>query len=313
MQMDEGLGGNPYLALRAAKIARNTARLLELGLLTNDGNSTTSSREQSAKHQKQKNFAVPLRRSPRSKESPNSYLEPAYTPQSARKFNNPTSSESIEKKVSADESASFDNLSSQIISPPPPLNSFPENSARAMIIDSHKLVHGDGNQKGLLGVTMQHTGKAHVMEESARRAVSSYGEGKISFNKYSGVQEWGNDVLFLWVNLGAPHTDVVNEFLDKGRQVTWFGGSRMHDKTKIIQRLIHVGKRSSSGDESGIVLWCRQYETQTRGFGAYICLGRLSYQSHQFGSSPLSFIWKLLDYNILLQDSKSKAKELFSI
>jgi hypothetical protein len=57
-------------------------------------------------------------------------------------------------------------------------------------------------------------GKAFVMEESAQ--LCSHHSGNISFNKYSGVQEWKN-ALFLWVNLGNGG-DVVNEFLDSGRK-----------------------------------------------------------------------------------------------
>ena len=69
---------------------------------------------------------------------------------------------------------------------------------------------------------MEHTGKAFVMEEAVRRCPPSSDElsvpSKLSFNKYSGVQEWKNDTMFLWVNLGGKG-DVVNDFLDNGRQV----------------------------------------------------------------------------------------------
>lgn len=63
---------------------------------------------------------------------------------------------------------------------------------------------------------MEQTGKAFVMEDAAQR--SGIDVGNISFNKYSGVQEWKNDALFLWVNLGNGG-DVVNDFLNDGRQV----------------------------------------------------------------------------------------------
>jgi hypothetical protein len=151
------------------------------------------------------------------------------------------------------------------------------------------------------------------MEESARRAAELYEGGPISFNKYSGVQEWGNDVLFLWVNLGAPASDVVNDFLDNGRQVTWFGGSRMHDDTKVIQRLVQVGtKTDSSTSSSGIVLWCRQYNRSARGFGPYFCMGRLSYASHVPGYRPLAFVWSLLDYDRLRNHPDRQVREDFA-
>jgi hypothetical protein len=35
---------------------------------------------------------------------------------------------------------------------------------------------------------------------------------------------------------------IVNDFLDGGRRVTWYGGSRMHEETPVIQKLIRIGK-----------------------------------------------------------------------
>lgn len=64
---------------------------------------------------------------------------------------------------------------------------------------------------------MEQTGKAVVMQEAAQKSGHDL-VSTISFNKYSGVQEWQNDALFLWVNLGAGG-DVVNDFLNGGRQV----------------------------------------------------------------------------------------------
>lgn len=63
---------------------------------------------------------------------------------------------------------------------------------------------------------MEATGKAFVMEKVAKAA--GHDVNRLSFNKYSGVQEWQNDALFLWVNLGKGG-DVVNDFLNDGRQV----------------------------------------------------------------------------------------------
>jgi hypothetical protein len=93
----------------------------------------------------------------------------------------------------------------------PETKTFHAHSARAMNIHVGNLVSG-----GLLGTMMEQTGKAFVMEEAAQR--SGIDVGNISFNKYSGVQEWKNDALFLWVNLGNGG-DVVNDFLNDGRQV----------------------------------------------------------------------------------------------
>jgi hypothetical protein len=90
-----------------------------------------------------------------------------------------------------------------------------------MDIHVGKLVLGNDDEQGLLGQTMERTGKAFVMEESVRQCMSIEDRvPRLSFNKYSGVQEWKNDAMFLWVNLGGPAADVVNDFLQEGRQVS---------------------------------------------------------------------------------------------
>jgi hypothetical protein len=141
----------------------------------------------------------------------------------------------------------------------------------------------------LLGRTMADAGKAHVMMESARTASSAKFE-TISFNKYSGVQEWANAAAFLWINVGSPNADVVNEFSHQGRRINWFGGSRMYEHSNTVQNLIAAGtqKRSHRGpfgekqpfswslnDGGGVVLWCRRYTPLRHTFEPYMCLGRL--------------------------------------
>lgn len=209
------------------------------------------------------------------------------------------------------------------LSPPP-------NAARAIAIDVNRLLFDDlgDSDCGLLGKQLSHTGKAFVMQESVRLAATNDDRCKggllssstISFNKYAGVQEWCNDVLFLWVNLGAPQCDVVNEFVvhDEGCEFTWYGGSRMNDHTSVIQRLIRVGKSTfpnkkddhnfSPSSSCGIILWCRNYIVGEKRFSPYTCLGRLSYSSHEPGSLPLFFTWNLVDYQHLEQHMDPKAR-----
>ena len=201
---------------------------------------------------------------------------------------------------------------------------------------------------------MARTGKEFVIHESFelasyendRERLSGHGHGRLSFNKYSGVQEWCNDTFFLWVNLGIRKNGnnvIINDFLDGGKRVTWFGGSRMHDESPVIQNLIRVGRRqqlqqqqqneqqepvtqsretaepsltttsttTSKSSSGGIVLWCRMYNEEKRTFGPYICMGRLGYVSHIPGSSPLSFIWNLLDYDAIQSHPDISVRELF--
>lgn len=193
----------------------------------------------------------------------------------------------------------------------PPTN-LDTNSARAMNLDMNKLVLGDEQVKGFLGHQLDRYGKAPVMELSAHKAVDGFSGGPISFNKYSGVQQWGNDTLFLWINLGAPQSEVINDFLSSGKQVTWFGGSRMHDESNVIKHLIKVGKKGSARSPStGIVLWCREYSRESKGFGPYICCGRLAYQYHEPGSRPLRFVWNLLDHERLMNHPERPVADRF--
>jgi hypothetical protein len=213
------------------------------------------------------------------------------------------------------------------IAPLPPLSKPPSsssglapNSARVVHLNVAKLIVSTNNNDhdGLLGRVMAKTGKAFVMEESVRLAAENYNisfnsANGISFNKYSGVQEWANAV-FLWINLGAPKCDVINEFLDEGRRVTWFGGSRMHEKTPAIQRLMHEGAilSSSTTTLSCIVLWCRRYQPTCKTFTPYTCMGRLGYHSHEAGSRPLAFCWNLIDYDRLVKHADLKVRENFA-
>ena len=219
----------------------------------------------------------------------------------------------------------MENIAASINASPAPARSIPKaNSVRSISLDVRQLVHGNADTAGFLGIPVAHTGKEHVIEESFKLASCEEDRQRLSgqrlsFNKYSGVQEWGNDVFFLWVNLGMKNDNVViNDFPEGGKYVTWFGGSRMHDESPVIKDLIRVGYEqrkqqqrvppaTSVGESSsalpssagGIVLWCRLYNDGTKKFCPYICLGRLSYESHVPGSSPLSFVWKLMDFDAL--------------
>jgi hypothetical protein len=313
MEKELTLDPNSYQALREANIARNEARLRALGLwkysapnesrrntevystgtqAQNHRRSTKRPRQE-VRHQQRQQY--PTRRSTRlSSSSSSSSVKPSVqllsgdstvpdplpqetNQESSDKNNNMRANElmtvdDIQKQIN------LQSLSAPLITPP----KLTANSARSMTLDVEKLLHGPD---GLLGKMMTKTGKAFVMEESVRLAVSKMElcNGNISFNKYSGVQEWNNDAIFLWVNLHAPDSEVTNEFFHSGRHVTWFGGSRMHDATPAIAHLKRIGAAAAKvatgklrGSSDGVVLWCRVYNATQKVFGAYICLGRLS-------------------------------------
>ena len=262
------------------------------------------------------------------------------------------------------------------------------NSVRLIRLDHTKLV------KAVLGQNLQKTGKDFVIHHSFK--IAAYVEDqtrlgyynnkendhddkdaqqqkqdsvngnsnikhnpipRLSFNKYSGVQEWySNNTIFLWVNLNNNKSSsgrgfvAANDFLNDGRQITWFGGSRMYDGSPIIESLIKIGKnaqriadaadapsplpttetaetnktdstQSSSSSSSSassvadgaIILWCRRYVQETKAFSPYYCFGRLGYCSHVVGSHPLSFVWNLLDYDQLLYRGGQDVRDMMML
>uniref|UniRef100_A0A7S2PPX6 Uncharacterized protein n=1 Tax=Skeletonema marinoi TaxID=267567 RepID=A0A7S2PPX6_9STRA len=194
------------------------------------------------------------------------------------------------------------------------------NSVRSINIDTKTLVLGE---TGVLGQMMDHTGKEFVINESFALAAHPDDQkrlegSRLSFNKYCGVQEFKN-AIFLWINLGSKDNPVVNDFLDDARQVSWFGGSRMHDESPVIHKLLKMGQQHDEkevGDDnkphSDIILWCRRYQTDTKKNTPYVCFGRLTYHSHVPQSHPLKFIWNLVDYDGLKNHSDKAVRERFA-
>lgn len=88
----------------------------------------------------------------------------------------------------------------------------------------------------------------------------------------------------------------------------WYGGSKIHQDTPAIQRLISHGKSVTNNNNhtSGsygqnchdIILWCRFFDKNEKAF-PYTCFGRLSYELHELNSRPIKFVWNLRDYDIL--------------
>ena len=281
---------NEYEALRQAKIARNQARLRALGLLGPSRVATVRSAPPrktpaaAAAATAATAIVTPRRRSPRI----SSTVEPRVTRSQKRRWEG---DEKAASAVVAEQVAPPKRRAPTTVSAPPA-----PNSARALTLNVNSLLHDVG-----LGRRLEHTGKAAVMQRAAKHCHhdnntmprTTTNNNNISFNKYSGVQEWRNAV-FLWINRGAPRADVVNTFYDTDH-VTWFGGSRLHDAAPVVQRL--TNNASSLSSSNNIVLWSRQYDGKT--FTPYQCLGRLRYVSHEPGSQPLAFCFRLLDYERL--------------
>jgi hypothetical protein len=108
----------------------------------------------------------------------------------------------------------------------------------------------------------------------------------VRFSKYSGVVEWGNCV-FLWVNVPAPgiKPDYPNKFREGGRIMSWFGGSKMHSATSVVARM--------QRPKTEVMLFVRFDKA------SYTCLGRLGVEKTVLDAHPISFVWRLLDWERL--------------
>ena len=318
---NEDEDSNPYLAMRKAKIARNQRRLKELGLalpvpqvITPNPPRSTNKRNS----QQRKVYTGPVRRSGRL----SSQAKPDYKDVTLLNEKQISGRKRSHDDVACNDLDVHDNSTdiSTIAKPkrvPTYTKSKPgvpaPNSVRSINLNVNKLVLGT---TGLLGEMVENTGKEHVINQSFSLSATPYDQErlantKLSFNKYCGVQEWSNCV-FLWVNLATA--DSPNDFLLDGRQITWFGGSRMHDESPVIHKLIQYGKDAMiKKDDSKIILWCRRYQTENKKFTPYVCLGRLGYESHIPGSSPLSFVWNLLDYGGLKHHEDSAVRDRFDL
>jgi len=315
---------NPYLRMRAAKIARNKERLESLGLMKKtltrgaSARSAAAAAASSSTTRRNKKHQSPLpsvavRRSARragiavdyrewsgdtSASSASATRTAAAAPIKATQISGRDTT-SAAAEVEIDEDALLAAKKSAASSAIKPSTKNTTCSVGAIV-------------RRWLGKELESTGKAAVIDAAMGASTSVGGVGSISFNKYSGLCEWKNDAIFLWVNINAPNADVKNEFLDGGRRMTWFGGSRMHDGTHGIQNLIRVGRKARNGtlDEAdGIILWVRVHDPSRKGFTPYVCLGRVCYDTHAPGTRPIEFVLKLLDYDEL-KDSQSGNKEM---
>lgn len=323
---------NPYLTYREAKIARNEKRLKELGLwsapkpqpiaiaITPTGNTP--------KKQKTIVYNGPVRRSGRlSTQTRPDYKDDNIPTNLGGGANNIISSGRKRHHTTALDEDTTTSSTTPIAKRVPSYTkkttpSTPAaNSVRSINLDVQTLLMGgnNNNSNGLLGRMVTQTGKLHVIEQSFSLAATKEDQDRLantthlSFNKYCGVQEWQN-CIFLWVNLNS---DSPNDFLDNAKQITWFGGSRMHDDSPVIHKLLKHGKKDATTtnkeDDAKIILWCRRYQPDVKKFTPYVCFGRLGYESHIPGSHPLSFVWNLLDYEGLKYHANQDVRDRFDL
>jgi len=302
---------NSYLMLREAKIRRNRDQLEKLGLASPPPSNQITSSAKLPKNRKSNSDSewkppVRTRRSSRLSEAASDGAQEKSETQDAdpskpiQKRQRTDGTEQIEKPLTVG-SKSRDIVQSEA----------KPGTTRATYVDVQQVLYGHFDYPVFIGRRLAATGKAAVIEHA--NFMCGNGRG-VSFNKYSGVCEFQNDVLFLWVNQNSPDAELRNEFLNGGKQLTWWGGSRMRAESPAIQKLVSVGRKATKKDlpdSCGIVLWYRMYDSAKRTFEPYTCLGRLGYSTHEIGSHPIKFVWDLMDYDVLKNASEPNGNCVF--
>jgi len=242
-----------YELLREQKIARNQSRLAQLGLLKVRNNVYSKKRsireEASNKRRLTKRIStepvlssitkiqsIPTRRSTRikNKNTIGSYDEENLPKtKSAEEETNETFYSiptTFKQKAKSKRIKPTNTTLGKVYQSPPIINKSTSSSAsipkaRTTSINVEKITNC------LLGKELQFTGKAFAISTAVicseqedfdkvkhQPLILSY---SISFNKYCGVLEWGNNSFFLWVNIDGKPNDagLYNEFIDGGKQV----------------------------------------------------------------------------------------------
>lgn len=296
--------GNAYLLMREKKIARNKQRLESLGLsksvseIQASHKKSVSSRT-SAESNVEVHQSIATRRSSRIRNTSTDDVVKDTEMQITEAMKSKPTKKRQRTEIDAPEKDI--TIPSDLPSKPIVQSEAKPGTTRATYVNTQSVLFGNFDYPIFIGRRLAATGKAAVIEHANFMCGNP---PNISFNKYSGVCEFKNDCLFLWVNVNLPTADIKNDFIvSNGKaKMSWYGGSRMRPESPVIQKLISVGKRASQGklpEDCGIVLWYRLYDTAKRGFEAYACLGRLGYENHEPNSQPIKFTWNLLDYDIL--------------
>lgn len=140
-----------------------------------------------------------------------------------------------------------------------------------------------------LGIPIEEYGKSAVMKLSMPSSFNA----NPRFNKYSGVAEFLN-CLYLWVNIAssaASNNDsstlfrYENSFLNNGRAMQWFGGSKMSAESRLVRRLLST--------DAVVLLFVRVDG------GNYLSLGRVQPRSCDVSLEPLAVTWELVDFEAL--------------
>jgi len=141
------------------------------------------------------------------------------------------------------------------------------------------------------------------------RALSPVSHPK--FSKMSGIQEWANGVVVLYVNVGDKNGNTYdNVFSRAGSQITWFAQARQNEDSPVIRVITATREMEEESVEDAwmraeneelapkyvdwpLHLFCRMEGCE------YVYCGRLKMVDYQPNKQPLKFDMRLLDAPLL--------------
>ncbi len=217
---------NSYLEMRKAKIERNQKVLASLGL---SGSSPKKPiKTQRPKIESEQTMGFQTRRSsrrlrnasssPLEEELPSKALSDAIVEKvdAILPSLGDSKRQRAQKRPRSEELSASLQQSTKITRRPIVQSEAKPGTTRATTIDVKKTLCGHFDSPVFVGRRLANTGKVAVVEHAAFMCGIESG---IGFNKYSGICEFRNEAIFLWVNIGVPNADVKNEFLNDGKQV----------------------------------------------------------------------------------------------
>ncbi|GMH87722.1 hypothetical protein TrVE_jg2809 [Triparma verrucosa] len=293
---------SPYEQLRLDKIARNHKRLASLGLaspiLQSVGAGAGAGKMSKKRSSTSRNKAVPREGERKSKRikgvKPATTISEGYAVVDSldKHAAGVETTSPRKKKLQSRSNNGGDALDADVVSVPAKVASGGRVSVQDMSVDLNEVV------KTSLNKQMPETGKYNVVDLIASTSKTSYSEPV--YNKYPGSLFFKNAAV-LFMNFDRRGGgDYVNDFEKNGEFVNWYASVKVNVDSPTVANLKRFGK--VKGGHGGIIVFTRFMDGSKS--EPYVCLGRVSYVSHDSGSRPIKFKFKFTD--VLDEGAKMK-------
>lgn len=153
----------------------------------------------------------------------------------------------------------------------------------------NNIIFSDASLNASLNKQMPETGKFNVVDLIASTSKTSYSEPV--YNKYPGSLFFKNAAV-LFMNFDRRGGgDYVNDFEAGGKFVNWYASVKVNVDSPTVANLKKFGKVKEG--HGSIIVFTRFMDGSKS--EPYVCLGRVSYVSHDSSSRPIKFKFKFTD------------------